>query len=89
MRLSLAFSASNSLMRVRSDTVAPAYMLFQPYQVAALMPCLRHTSATGNPASPSFRIATIWLSLNLLFLIAASLFSLRPHSQVFSCLLLG
>jgi hypothetical protein len=30
---------------------------------------LRHTSATGIPASPSFRIATIWLSLNLLFLI--------------------
>src|SRR5581483_3797019 len=80
-RLSLAFSASSSRMRVSSDTVTPEYLLFQAYQVAALMPCLRHTSATGTPASPSFRIATIWLSLNLLFFIATSS-SLRPHSRV-------
>lgn len=39
-----------------------------------------HTSATARPDSPSFRIATIWLPLNLLFLIACSSSSSRPHS---------
>lgn len=62
IRLSRAFSTSSSRMRVRSDTLAPAYLPFQPYQVAALMPCWRHTSATGNPASPSFRAANTTLS---------------------------
>src|SRR5690606_635634 len=31
------------------------------------MPCWRHSSATGTPASPSLSTATIWLSVNLLF----------------------
>src|SRR5690606_24539867 len=31
------------------------------------MPCLRHNSTTGMPASPSLSTATIWLSVNLLF----------------------
>src|SRR5690606_14704157 len=31
------------------------------------MPCLRHNSTTGMPASPSLSIVTIWLSVNLLF----------------------
>src|SRR5690606_10159332 len=31
------------------------------------MPCLRHNSTTGMPASPSLSTATIWHSVNLLF----------------------
>ena len=38
IRLSLAFSALSSRMRVRSETFVHAYLLFLPYQVAALMP---------------------------------------------------
>ena len=34
------------------------------WYVAELIPCLRQTSLAGNPASASFRISTIWLSLN-------------------------
>ena len=37
------------------------------------MPCLRQTSATGKPDSPSPNIPTIWLSVNFDFLI--------PHLQ--------
>jgi len=50
------------------------------------MLCLRHTSAIGSPASPSFRIATIWLSLNLLFLIGSLLSDWAAFSG-FGCLL--
>lgn len=35
--------------------------------MALLMPCLRHSSAAGMPASPSYNTATIWLAVNLLF----------------------
>jgi len=40
-------------------------------KVALLIPCLRSRSATGTPASASFRIATIWLSLNFDFRMTA------------------
>src|ERR1700693_409702 len=30
----------------------------------SIIPCLRHTSLVGKPASASFRISTIWLSVN-------------------------
>src|SRR6185312_5462920 len=36
------------------------------------MPCLRHTSLTGIPASASFKIDTIWVSVNLLFRMGTS-----------------
>lgn len=66
----------------------PAQSLFRAQYVGALMPCLRHTSATGSPASPSFRIATIWLSLNLLFLIGSLLSDWAAFSG-FGCLPAG
>jgi hypothetical protein len=37
------------------------------------LPCLRSSSATGAPASPSFKTASIWLSLNLTPFISRSL----------------
>src|SRR5690606_8253181 len=36
---------------------------------ALLMPCSRHSSGTGVPASACFRIAMIWLSVNRDFFI--------------------
>jgi hypothetical protein len=49
------------------------------------MPYLRETFATGTPASPSMRIATIWLCMNLLFLIGLVLSAWTAYS-VFSYL---
>lgn len=45
-------------------------------------------AASGTPASPSLRIATIWLSVNLLFLIGLFLSAWAAFSD-FSCLLGG
>jgi hypothetical protein len=58
IRLSFAFSASNSFIRRRSATVAPAYFDFQLKYVARLMPCFRTRSASRTPASPSLRMLT-------------------------------
>src|SRR5689334_1969690 len=44
------------------------------------MPWVRHTSATFRPASPSFTIARICSSVNLLRFIGASSLSEDPHS---------
>ena len=65
IRFSFAFSASSSFSRFSSETVAPPYFDFQLKYVFRLMPCLpQQISATGTPASPSFRIATICVSVN-------------------------
>jgi len=45
----------------------PAERLFHLWEISSLMPCLRHVSPTFPPTSTSFRIATIWLSVNLDF----------------------
>jgi hypothetical protein len=59
IRFSLAFSASNAFIRLRSATVAPAYLDFQVKYVAGLIPCLRTRSASGTLASPSRKMPTI------------------------------
>ncbi len=64
IRFSFAFSASSSRSRFTSFTVAPAYLLRYLKNVALLTACRRRRSATGIPDSASFRIVTIWLSLN-------------------------
>jgi hypothetical protein len=60
----LLLSASSSFSRFRSATVVPLYFAFRWKYVARLMPCFRSSSTTGSPASPSFRISTICVSLN-------------------------
>src|SRR5438093_11060419 len=72
IRFSFAFSASSSRSRFKSATVAPAYFRFQAKYVCRLIPCLRMISATGTPASPSFRTATICDSENRDFRIGPS-----------------
>jgi hypothetical protein len=42
--------------------------------VALLMLCSRHSVLTGTPDSPCFKIAMIWLLLNLLVFIGKSSF---------------
>src|SRR5262252_858629 len=51
------------------------------------MPCLRRICATGTPASPSFRIATICDSLNFDFFIRTLLDrKILPEKSTLSCL---
>jgi hypothetical protein len=64
IRFSFAFSASSSRSRFTSATEAPAYLRRQRKNDARLTPCRRSRSGTGTPASASFNIATIWLSVN-------------------------
>src|ERR1035437_3721675 len=45
-------------------TETPAYLRRQRKNDARLTPCRRSRSGTGTPASASFRIPTIWLSVN-------------------------
>ena len=66
-RLSLAFAASSSYIRFSSLNVTPLYLDRHKKYVARLMPCLRATSATGIPDSPSLNTATICDSENLDF----------------------
>src|SRR5215470_16353993 len=73
IRLSLAFSASSSFSRFSSATEAPAYFARHWKYVALLMLCWRKISAIGTPASPCFRISTIWLSVNRDFRMGISL----------------
>src|SRR5262249_44491889 len=49
--------------RLRSDPSAPLERDFQLKYVFRLTPCLRASSVTGPPASPSFSTATIWDSV--------------------------
>src|SRR5690606_37901941 len=67
IRFSFAFSASSSRSRFTSDTEAPPYFPHHLKNVALLTPYLRSRSATGTPLSASFRIPTIWVSLNFDF----------------------
>src|SRR5262249_44874016 len=83
IRLSLAFSASSSFNRFSSATEAPAYFARHWKYVALLMLCWRRISATGTPASPCFRISTIWLSVNRDFRMGISL---APESLPSNCL---
>lgn len=72
MRLSFAFSASSSFIRFSSETDTPPYLPRQLKYVARLMRCLRVSSSIETPASPSFKIATIYDSVNLDFLMGLS-----------------
>src|SRR5215470_3149005 len=83
IRLSLAFSASSSFSRFNSPTDAPAYFARHWKYVALLMLCWRRISAIGTPASPCFKISTIWLSVNRDFRMGASL---APESLPSKCL---
>src|SRR5215212_933512 len=56
IRFSLAFSSSSCFSRRISVGSKPSYFFFQLKYVAWLMPALRHTSATGIPSVPCFRI---------------------------------
>lgn len=47
---------------------APLYWLFHLSYVGSLMPCFLHVSPTLAPSSTSFKMPTIWLSLNFDFL---------------------
>src|SRR5262245_8796222 len=53
------------------------------------MPCLRAICATGNPASPSFRIATICDSVNRDFFIGPPSFKSCQKSPVIAVYRLG
>src|SRR5215510_10211775 len=86
IRFSLAFSASSSFNRLSSATEAPAYFARHWKYVALLMLCCRRISAIGTPASPCFRIATIWLSVNRDFRMGTSL---APESLPSKCLRRG
>ena len=66
MRLSLAFSASSS-SPLRLGNMNTRVLSLPEVVRNVAMPCLWHRSTTGIPASPSFKTATIWLSVNLLF----------------------
>ena len=67
IRFSFAFSASSSRSRFTSDTDSPPYLLRHLKNVALLTPYFRSRSATGTPLSASFKIPTIWVSLNFDF----------------------
>ena len=71
IRFSFAFSASSSRSRLTSETDAPPYLLRHLKNVALLMPCFRSRSGTGTPLSASFRMPTIWVSLNFDFRMTA------------------
>src|SRR5713101_4438601 len=73
IRLSFVFSASSSFSRFSSSTEAPAYFARHWKYVALLMLCCRRISAIGTPASPCFRMSTIWLSVNRDFRMGISL----------------
>src|SRR5688572_32516636 len=81
IRFSFAFSTSSSCSRFTSDTDAPPYLLRHLKNVALLTPYFRSRSATGTPLSASFRIPTIWLSLNFDFRITAP----NPEQSTFKC----
>ena len=55
------------LLDAPSDTDAPPYFPRHLKNVALLTPCFRSRSGTGTPLSASFRIPTIWVSLNFDF----------------------
>src|SRR5581483_593400 len=71
IRFNFVFSASSSRRRFTSATVAPPYLLRHLKNVLRLMPCFRMTSPTATPPSASFKISTIWDSVNLDFRIPA------------------
>src|SRR5688572_9113673 len=85
IRFSFAFSASSSRRRFTSETVAPPYLLRHLKNVALLTPCLRVRSATETPLSESFKMPTIWLSLNFDFRMTAP----DPEQSTFGCQSIG
>src|SRR5690625_1071456 len=66
--LSLRFSSSSSFSLCTSDTSMPPFLARHLYKVELPILYLRHRSLTGIPASNSFSIATIWLSVFLLLI---------------------
>jgi hypothetical protein len=63
-------------------TLSPPYFDFQLKYVGRLMPCFLKISATGTPAAPSFRIATICRPANRDFRIEMP--SRRASPKVYS-----
>ena len=64
IRLSRLFSCSSSFSRFTSDAANPPYLAFHLSYVAELMPYCRQISLTGRPASASWRMDTICVSVN-------------------------
>src|SRR3954451_7714672 len=60
MRFSFEFSSSSCFRRLASLTSIPPYLLRHPYNVAALIPCCRHSSLVLAPASLCFNIPMIF-----------------------------
>lgn len=85
IRFSFVFSASSSRNRFTSETVAPPYFPRHLKNVARLTPCFRSRSVTGTPLSASFRIPTIWLSLNFDFRMTAP----DPEQSTLGCQSIG
>lgn len=63
-RFSLPFSASRPRSFWASESSMPPYFAFHPYRLALDIPCLRHWSAVGAPASCSHRMVMICSSEN-------------------------
>ena len=63
IRLRRSFSCSSFFSRLMSDASTPPYVAFHWY-VADLMPYFRQIPLTERPSSASFRILTIWVSIN-------------------------
>jgi hypothetical protein len=57
--LSRRFSSSSSFIRDIIDVSMPPYLLRHLYNDAELIPCSRHSSGTGVPASACFKMLMI------------------------------
>ena len=70
----LRFSHSSRSKRNSRNSVAPrmAYLFFQTWNVASLMPYWRHTSATGVPLAGCRRARTICSSVYLELVMSSS-----------------
>src|SRR5690554_6320643 len=85
--LSRRFSSSSSFKRRPSDASMPPYSSRHLSHVELPMPYLRQRSFTGIPASASFKIATIWLSVMRLLIVKLLCFSLKEILRV-GCIIL-